>query len=302
MINWICTLFLGTLGWGVSLFLIKLLLISLTPIEIVLYRMTIGSMILALLILMLGLSIDQKKYLFRDGFVLAIFNIAVPFYLTTYAEKGVTSSLASVVNGLTPVFTLLLGIIFVPSQRQINWINGISIALGFIGILIMNMTDPMRLDNMAYFLSLIIASFSYAVAANYVKSFAKIKNPLLLSAAAAFFATIMMLVGKLCTAEKYYWHIPQNWQETLALLWLGGVGSGLSLYLYCLLIQRSGAVNASMVTYLMLVTGVIVGVIFLQEPLSKMALVGCICIICSIALINHAGWLRQYYKTSAKNA
>ncbi|MBV9575979.1 MAG: DMT family transporter [Gammaproteobacteria bacterium] len=295
MINWICTIFLGTLGWGVSLFLIKILLKSLTPTEIVLYRMIIGSFILFILIKILDFKISQKKYLLRDGFVLALFNIVIPFYLTTYAEKSVTSSLASVVNGLTPIFTFMLGIIFIPSQRQINWINFLSVLMGFTGIIIMNFSDPYHSDNLIYFIALIVASFSYAIAANYVKTFAKIKNPILLSTAAAFFSVVLMLLYKLMTVERFNWHLPQNSQEIMALLWLGSVGSGISLYLYCLLIQRNGAVNASMVTYLMLVTGVLAGTLFLNEPLSAMVIFGCICTVFSIILINHSSWLTRKF-------
>ena len=60
----------------------------------------------------------------------------------------------------------------------------------------------------------------------------------------------------------------QSTGQIMALLWLGMIGSGLCLYLYFYLIKNAGAVFASMVTYLMTITGVIAGVVLLRETLS----------------------------------
>ena len=109
MLNWICFLFLGTFGWGVSLYLIKILLFSLNPIEIVLYRMAIGSIFLILLTRLSQLKISNVNYLLRDGLIVGVFNITIPYYLTTYAEQSFPTSLAAIVNNLTPMFTFLLG-------------------------------------------------------------------------------------------------------------------------------------------------------------------------------------------------
>ena len=116
MLNLFYFLFLGTLGLGGSLYLIKILLISLTPTEIVLYRMLIGTISLLILTVILKLKICNYKFLLIDGLVLGIFNITLPYYLISFAEQTIPSALAAVMNGLTPVFTFLLGMCFFSNQ------------------------------------------------------------------------------------------------------------------------------------------------------------------------------------------
>src|SRR5580704_1400963 len=101
MANLFSFLFLGTLGWGISLYLMKILLVSLTPTEIVLYRMAIGATSLFILAKILKLKTDNIRGLILDGIIVGTFNMTLPFYLTTFAVRNVSSSLASVINGLT---------------------------------------------------------------------------------------------------------------------------------------------------------------------------------------------------------
>ncbi len=291
MIYWIYLIFLGTLGWGVSLFLIKILLVSLTPIEIVLYRMIIGSLVLFVLIFLLQMKVNNKIILLRDGLMVALFNIVIPFYLTSYAETAIASSLASVINGLTPIFTFLMCVLLMPSECNMRYVHFMSVLLGLVGMLMVNMGFSTDVNSLTCLFALVIASISYAIAANYVKLYAESKDPILLSTMAAFLSALIMLVSQGLTAKT--WHMPQTMQQLFALLWLGGVGSGVSLYLYCLLIQRRGAVTASMVTYLMLVTGVMVGALFLHESISMSAGWGCVCIIVSLILMNHSNKFKR---------
>lgn len=291
MANVFSFLFLGTLGWGISLYLMKILLVSLTPAEIVLYRMAIGAASLFFLAKLLKLKTDNIRGLIMDGIIVGTFNMTLPFYLTTFAVNTVSSSLASVINGLTPLCTLILGIVFFSSKQKLGVLNLLSIGLGLIGIIIINSDVSIKQGSAVELMALLATTISYGITANYFKYYARTKDPILVSAVSAFVSAMTMLVFEYVTESSMsYWGMPQDIPQIIALLWLGIIGSGLCLYLYCALIQNAGAVFASMITYLMTITGVIMGVIFLHETISQQVMIGCTFIFFSLILVNHASF------------
>lgn len=296
MLNLFLFLFLGTLGWGVSLCLIKILLVSLTPTEIVFYRVLIGSFSLFAILLLLRLKPHKLKDLFQDGLILGLFNMALPFYLTTLAEKTVSSALASVLNGLTPLCTFLLGFCFYSERPTFRIFNCLSLVLGFLGVVLINFDTLRGGGQVFHILAMLGTCFSYGIAANYLKTHSHGKDPLWVSAFAASISSLIMLSFQLKNGPLISWHYPRTGIQLAALIWLGLVGSGLSLYLYCLLIRRMGAVIASMTTYLMTVTGVFLGVVLLDERMSWIVILGCTFILLSLLMMNHTGSLERFFK------
>lgn len=296
MINVSLFLFLGTLGWGTSLYLVKILLGSLSTTDIVLYRALIGTISLFALAKFFRLKVENYKYLLLDGLVVGIFNMALPFYLTAEAEKTVSTSLAAVLNGLTPLFTFLLGYFWFASKQSFNFFNLLSVLLGLIGVGLVNYDAMQAQANFFGILAMVVTAFSYGLAANYVKVYSKTKEPVLIAAMATAVSLVCMFLIKLGSGEIATWGKPASLVELSSLIWLGIVSTGLCLYFYCLLIKRISAVKASMVTYLITFTGVAMGLIFLAEELSTLALSGCVCILVSLIAVNHANDLQRLFK------
>lgn len=287
MTSWVAFVFLGTLGWGISLFLIKIMLVSLTPLDIVLYRMIIGACSLIVLIKYFRIRITNYIHLMKDGFIVGMFNMAIPFYLTSYAEKHIASVLAAIMNGLTPLFTCLLSISLFATQQPFNFFHLMSIVFGMVGILMMHIESVLNTGQMKDLFALLGVSVSYAIAANYIKTVANTKEPLLLAAVAAIFTVIIMLACKLVAHEMWQWNVPVNALQVSALLWLGVIGTGFSLYLYCFIIQKLGAVVASMITYLMVITGMLTGSLLMKESITSMMFIGSFCIVMSLVFAIH---------------
>lgn len=298
MLNLFLFLFLGTLGWGVSLYLIKILLVSLTPTEIVLYRALIGAFSLLILASLLRLKPGNLKDLARDGLVVGLFNMALPFYLTSLAEKSVSSALASVLNGLTPLCAFVLSLCFFRDKPKFSGLNFLSLSLGLLGIVLVNLDALEGQGSVWHLLALVATCFSYALAANYVKSCARSKEPILVAIVATASSSLLMLAFELYSSPVLFsWGYPGTLAQLGSLLWLGLVGTGLSLYLYCLLISRVGAVTASMTTYLMTLTGVLMGVLFLGERMSSLVILGCFCVITSLVTTNHSAALERLFSS-----
>jgi len=296
MLNFSLFLFIGTLGWGISLYLIKILLVCLTPTEIVLYRTLLGALSLFMLAKLLRLRSVHFKALVCDGLVVGLFNVALPLYLTSLAEKTVPSALASVLNGLTPLCTFLWSFCFLTERPKMRFFNVLSLTLGLLGISLVHLDHLKSQGSLVHLLALMATCFSYGFVANYVKNCLRTQEPILVAAMASAVSALLMLFFQLYTHASLSWGYPTTLAQGSALLWLGVISTGLSLYLYCLLIKRLGAVNAVMVTYLMTVTGVLMGVVFLGEKMSTLVILGCCCVIISLLLTNHAASFERFYR------
>src|SRR6056300_2053846 len=101
-------LFLLSIIWGSSYILIKRGLVGLTPVELGSMRIVFATLFL----LILGyrsiskLTKNQWKWLVVTGFLGTFF----PSFLFAFAQQHIDSSVAAILNSLTPIFTVLVGI------------------------------------------------------------------------------------------------------------------------------------------------------------------------------------------------
>ena len=108
-IKWLYLIVLA-LTWGSSFILIKKALIGFDPIEIGALRIIISG-ILLFFIGFKKLKYIEKKY-WKPLFIVAIFGTFFPVFLFSYAITEIDSSIAAVLNSLTPLITMVLGVLF----------------------------------------------------------------------------------------------------------------------------------------------------------------------------------------------
>ena len=119
--------------WGSSYILIKKGLVGLTPLQLGSTRIIMTTVIL----MIFGWKQLQKipknawKWIILTGF----FGTFFPSYLFAFAETVIDSSVAAVLNGMTPLFTLILGLLFFNSSFK--WMKIIGVLVGFGGTLVL---------------------------------------------------------------------------------------------------------------------------------------------------------------------
>src|ERR1700739_4734084 len=129
-IKWIILLALA-LVWGSSFILMKRGLEAFSSNQVAALRISIASLFLSPLLLKYR-KVRLKKY--GMGLVLAgVFGNLIPAFLFTKAETGISSSLAGMLNDITPLFTVILGWIAFKNKSTTLQIVGILIA--FVGAL-----------------------------------------------------------------------------------------------------------------------------------------------------------------------
>lgn len=254
-------LFTLVLVWGSSFILIKKSLMYFSALEVGLLRIVITFVFLLPIAIknISKVNRKQKYYLLLSGIVGSLF----PSLLFAFAQSGINSSLAGSLNSLTPLFTLLIGLVFFHLKSRWYNIVGVFIGLaGALGLIYVSGNSGFAL-NLKYGGLVIAATICYAFNVNFIKTFLKEVDSVTITVLTFYFigfpATLFILFfsdvpGKLI-------HQQEVWAGFGYLAILSIVGTGLALMIFNKLIKISSPVFASSVTYLIPVVAIIWGVV-----------------------------------------
>lgn len=160
-------LMLLSLIWGSSYILIKKGLVGLQPLQLGSLRILFTFSILWVAGRRHLKTIPKDKWLWIaiSGYLGTFF----PNFLFAYAETKIDSAIAAVLNGLTPLFTLLLGVFFFGIALQRNKLLGVLMGLAGTLLLVFDQVQNTGIENGMYSLLVVIAAFCYAVNVNIIK-------------------------------------------------------------------------------------------------------------------------------------
>lgn len=168
-------------------------------------------------------------------------------FATAIKENG-ESSLASILNSLTPLFVIVIGVLFFKSKVQRRKIAGVLI--GFAGLVILNLLRGPVSANDNGVLLILIATVFYGMTVNLVSHYLKgidgFKIASVSLAVMAIPACFIMWQQNVFTIARF--DEEARWSIAVACL-LGIVGSAIATGLYYVLIQKAGGLFASLVTY-----------------------------------------------------
>ena len=245
--------------WGSSFILMKIGLKSFSPDQAGALRILLASLVLLPLSLRNLKSLQKKdlRSLLIAGFIGSFF----PAFLFMKAETQINSSLAGMLNSLTPVFTLLVGLLF--HKTQIRWMQIAGLALGLLGATGLILAgEGFHLGTVnSYAFYIVLATFFYAVSINQIKAKLGHLSGIQVTSLSFLFIGPVALVYLLTTdlapvAASPGWPI-----HLLALATLAIVGTAMAILLMNTLIRHSTAVAASSVTYIIPVFAILWGVL-----------------------------------------
>lgn len=258
-VQWI-VLALLALTWGSSFILMKKGLIYFSPEEVAAYRLSVA------MIFLIPISIRNLKVLkgkFWPILATGLFGNAIPAFLFAYAQMEIPSGLSGMLNSLTTLFTLLLGIFFFRTPILRTQIIGVLVALigamGLIGFEVIG-----SFGSYARNASLIImATACYGLAVNVIKSYLQEIRPthitsiafLLVSPAALIY--LFLGTGFVQTVVNE----PESWIGVFYLSILGIVGTAIAVVIFNRLIKETTAIFASTVTYLIPIVAIGWGIV-----------------------------------------
>jgi drug/metabolite transporter (DMT)-like permease len=288
--DWLLFVLLGFL-WGSSYLFIKIgVEAGLQPFTLVALRLLIGFALLALVVAVAREALPRSLLTYGHLFVMAIFSVALPFSLITWAEQSTDSTLAAILNASVPLFVILIAAVMLVDEN-ITTNKVIGLVIGFVGVAILVGFDPDVIagTDLVAALALIGSSISYAAGAVYARRFVHGLRPMIPALMQVGFALLITAVMALAFESPI--SFPARFDAVLAVVWLGLLGSGAAYLVFFRLLGRWGATRTSLVAYLLPVFGIALGVAVLNEPLDARLVVGTLLVIGGIALVNARGRL-----------
>jgi drug/metabolite transporter (DMT)-like permease len=212
----------------------------------------------------------------------------IPAFLFTKAETGISSSLAGMLNSLTPLFTVITGILFFGSKSKWQNIVGVLIGLaGAIGLMASKSNQAPGADSHPWFsIYVVIATILYALSVNIIGKHLKGVNSL---TAAVWALCFIGPVAGIYLFSTDFVSVVQTHPGALSAMGyiaiLGVFGTAVSVIIFNLLIKNSNPIFASSVTYLIPIVALMWGV-YDNEPVNIMHFVWIGVILGGVYLVN----------------
>ena len=276
-------LVLMALVWGSSFILMKKSLEVYSVVELGAGRLVMAFLFFIPFIFKSKNDIpkDRYPYLLASGLT----GYIIPAFIFALAGSKLNSSLSGMLNSLSPLWTLIIGILLFKQPKKGFQIAGILLGLFGAGLIIFSKnTSDLNIVN-PYALLIVVATCLYGLNTNNI---VKNLNMLPPTGAAAF---TFLFAGPICLTILLFTDFfakafnPQNWHSTGYLMLLGVLGSGVTSIVYNKTVQLTSGLFASSVTYIIPIVAIMWGVLD-GEKIMVQHFVGMGVILTGIYLIN----------------
>jgi drug/metabolite transporter (DMT)-like permease len=281
---WFAFLLLSA-AWGSSYLFIRVGLRQLTPLSLVALRLFMGALgiLLIALVRRQDLHVPRRALALMAG--LASINTVIPFLLISWGEVTVPSGLASVLNSTVPIFSVLIaGAVLHDEPVTLPRLSGV--ALGFVGVVVLLGGDlthgGIRWSGVTAQGAIVVASLCYAVGAVFVRRFLRDIPSMTIATYVVGFSAIQTVILSLIFSPPPLTSL--NGSTVLSVLWLGLLGTAFAYVLSYFVLSQWGASRYTLIAYMLPMTGLTLGVIFLHESLSWRILAGSVLVIGGIVL------------------
>jgi drug/metabolite transporter (DMT)-like permease len=258
-------------------------LTQLSPYQVAALRMLFAGLIL------LPFAFNALKKIPKEkmGLVLlsGIIGNFIPAFLFCIAETKIDSALAGILNSLTPLFTILVGLFFFKIATHPQKMIGIFV--GFFGLcLLFAAGKDISFENLAYASLVLLATFFYGLNVNMVGKF--LQNIRALDIASVAFVFLILPSAFILYVTGYFnlnFNNPAVVHATWSGIFLGVVGTSIASILFYILIKRAGIIFASMVTYGIPIVAVAWGIYF-GETISLLQVGSLLIILAGVYIVN----------------
>lgn len=258
IINWSIFILLSII-WGSSFILMKRGAESLSGWQIGALRIFSAGLVFLPFALFHLFKIPAKKlpFVVLSG---ALGNL-LPAFLFALAIEKIDSSMEGILNSLTPLFVIVIGILFFKDKIKNRKIAGVLV--GFLGLLVLSLSKSESAGaDTGYTLLILLATLFYGLNVNLVSHYLKEVDPMhIATVSLAFMAVPAGIVSwrqNVFSIARY--DEAAQWPVAATVL-LGVVGSAIATALFYMLIKKAGGLFASLVTYGIPVVSIIWGVL-----------------------------------------
>lgn len=274
--EWAMLILLSVL-WGGSFLFQKIAVEELPPFTIVLVRVALAALTLHLIRPFIGIALPGLR-IWAAFAVMGLLNNVIPFSLLVYGQTQIGAGLASILNAMTPVFTVIVAHSLTQDEK-LTANRAFGVVLGFLGVICLigiEALDGLTLA-VAGQIACVGAAISYAFSSVWARRFQDV--PPFASAMGQLTMSSLMMIPIVLMVDQPWtlaWPSPT---VVWSLILLAIPATALAYLLFFAIVRAAGATNIMLVTLLVPVSAVLLGAVFLGERLSLtdalgMALIG----------------------------
>jgi drug/metabolite transporter (DMT)-like permease len=278
-LEWGSLLILSVL-WGGSFFFNGVAIRELPPLTFVLLRVGLASVILLAALRAGGLKMPTEPRVSAAFCAMGILNNLVPFGLIVWGQTHIASGLASILNATTPLATVVVAHFFTEDEKMTGK-RLAGVIVGLAGVALMIGPDAFRgFDaHLAAELACLAAAVSYAFAGVFGRRFRRLGVAPMVAATGQVTASSLMLLPFALLIDRP-WTLPMPSASVWgAVVGVAVLSTALGYVLFFRILAAAGATNLMLVTFLIPVSAILLGSLFLGERLALrhfegMALIG----------------------------
>ena len=266
--------------WGASFLLIAIGLDAFTPGMVAWLRLIVAVLVLSAFPAVRR-RVDRSDW--PAVAVVCIAGNAGPALLFAYAEQTIESSLAGMLNAAVPLATA--SIAFLLGIRSLSRIHVVGLVLGFTGVVMLGLPSSTGSDSaVTGVLLVLLAVLGYALTGNVLVPLQQKYGALPVIYRAQALGVLFVAPFGLTDLDANRFALG----PFVAVVVLGGVGTGIARSVQATIAGRMGAPRASIIGYLVPIVAMALGVVFRNEVLEVLELAGFGVIMVSAFLVSRA--------------
>jgi len=285
-VEWIALITLSII-WGGSYLFMKIAVGFLPVFTIVFARVAFGAMTLGAILLVSGLQLPKGWVKWRAFLGMGLLNNVIPMSLIVFGTHSISAGLASIINAMTPIFTLMFAHLLTTDERLTAY-KLIGIGLGFCGVIVL--IGPGLLLNIDASvigeLACVAASISYATSNIFGRRFVSMGLKPLEIAFGQVSSSSLILLPLACWVDQPWTLALPPIYAILSVVALGMLCTRIAYLLFFHVLTRSGAVAIALVTLLIPPSAITLGAVVLGEPISAQNLIGMALIAIGLMAVN----------------
>jgi drug/metabolite transporter (DMT)-like permease len=266
--------------WGISYNLAKIAVQTIPPVTMTAMRFVIGFAVLAAILRLRGMALLSRRHPWSRLGVQSTINNVLPWTMTAWAALTIDSGLVTILNSTSPIFAFLVtwGVTRhepATPARLVGALTGLAGVVTIVGLGVLSGGASHLLQQTAC----IAGAILFGIAAVHGKRLDG-TPPLLV-------ATLTLLIGAVVTVPACLlvdrpWTLAPSTASIVALLGLGIFSTAAAVVVYYRILATLGSIAAASQSYLRILVGVSIGILFLGESLAANQALGMILILIGV--------------------
>ncbi len=261
--------------WGGSYLFMKLAVLTVPLFTIVLGRVSIAALALLIVLTISGTGIPKGRRIWLAFFGMGIFNNVIPMSLIVFSQNSISVGLASILNSITPLFTILVAHMTTNDER-LTFRKLVGISFGIMGVVML--MGPELVDNFGVAAlgewACLGAALSYACANTFGRRFVQLGTKPMQTAFGQVVASTVILAPLVIVVDQPWAISDPGFLSVLSILALGLFCTALAYVIYFQILARSGATAIALVTFMIPPSAILMGWLALGEQISSQDFLG----------------------------